>query len=229
MACANGAISSCRARAGGRADGPWGRRVNDTAADVRQVLRYGREKVNRKWLAIGLVLIAIGVGFAFWQPGGFKTYDWFMTGLAFVLGLFMTGYAAFRMLAPGKPLLTLSPDGLRLTVEWVKTIRIPWHEVKGVDTIDIAAEFRGTRLDYHGVTVVLVSQAFYDRHIHIRSWFLRGPGWDFNFVPKGRLMQVALHHEVLPVDGPALRAAVEARWLAFRGDKRATSVPLVPP
>jgi hypothetical protein len=147
--------------------------------------------------------------------------------LAFVLGVFMTGYALFRMLAPGKPLLALSPDGLRLTVEWVKTVRIPWHEVKGVDTIDITGKVRGTRLNYHGVTVVLVSQAFYDRHIHIKSWFLRGPGWDFNFIPKDRLMQVALHHEALPVEAHALRAAVESRWLAFRGVRRATSVPLV--
>ena len=201
--------------------------MNDTATDVRQVLRYGREKVNRKWLAIGLVLLAIGVGFAFWQPGGFKEYDWFMTGLSIVLGVFMTGYALFRMLAPGKPLLALSPDGLRLTIEWVKTIRIPWHEVRGVDTIDITGRIRGTRLDYHGVTVVLVSQAFYDRHIHIKSWFLRGPGWDMNFIPKGRLMQVALHHEVLPVEAHELRAAVEARWLAFHADTRTTSVPLV--
>jgi hypothetical protein len=184
--------------------------------------------MNRKWLAIGLVLLAIGIGFAFWQPGDFKEYDWFMTGLSLVLGVLMTGYALFRMLVPGKPLLTLSPDGLRLTIEWVKTVRIPWHEVKGVDTIDITGRMRGQLIHCPGVTVVLVSQAFYDRHIHVNSWLLRGPGWEFNFVPKGRLMQVALHHEVLPVEAHELRGAVEARWLAFRGDRRATSVPLVP-
>jgi hypothetical protein len=48
-----------------------------------------------------------------------------------------------------------------------------------------------------------------------------------NFIPKGRLMQVALHHEVLPVEAHELRAAVEARWLAFHADTRTTSVPLV--
>jgi hypothetical protein len=203
--------------------------LNDKAADVRQVLRYGREKMNRKWLAIGVLLLAIGVGFAYWQPGGFKDYDWFMTGLSIVLGVFMTLYALFRTLFPGKPLLALSPEGLRLHIEWVKTVRIPWHEVRGVDTIDITGKIRGTLLHFPGVTVVLVSKDFYNRHIHINSWFLRGPGWDTCFVPKGSMVQVALHHEALPVEAHALRAAVELRWLAFRGDRRATSVPQVSP
>jgi hypothetical protein len=202
--------------------------LNDTATDVRQVLTYGREKMNRRWLMIGVPILAAGLAFAYLQPGSFKRYDWFMTVGAIVLGGFMTGYALFRMLAPGKPLLALSPDGLRLTVEWVKTIRIPWHEVRGVDTIDITGYLRGQRMDFTGVTVVLVSKAFYNRHIHIRSFFLRGPGWDFNFIPKGRLMQVALHHEALPVEAHKLRAAVEARWRAFHSaPRRPTSVPQV--
>lgn len=70
--------------------------------------------------------------------------------------------------------------------------------MKGVDTIDISGTVRGTLITFSGVTVVQVSRAFYDRHIHLSSWLLRGPGWDFNFIPKGSLVQVALHHEALP-------------------------------
>jgi hypothetical protein len=32
------------------------------------------------------------------------------------------------------------------------------------------------------------------------------------------MVQIALHHQALPVGAQELRAAVEARWRAFRGD-----------
>jgi hypothetical protein len=146
-----------------------------------------------------------------------------MIVLAFVLGGFLVLYALFRTLVPGKPKLVLSPKGIRINIEWVKDIDIPWQEVRGVDTIDIRTTLYGYPVELLGVTVVLVSRAFYDGHIYIRSWVLRGPGWEANFIPKGSMVQVALQHEALPVEGPELRAAVEARWHAFRGAERTAS------
>ena len=58
---------------------------------------------------------------------------------------------------------------------------------------------------------------------------LRGPGWNANFIVKGALVQMALHHELVSVEPRPLREAVEARWLAFRDRPAAaparTSVP----
>jgi hypothetical protein len=202
--------------------------VDDRATDVHQTLAYSRQKLNRKWLAIGLVSLAAGVVIAY--LGLDTLYDWLMSGLGIVLGAFMTLYALFRMLVPGKPMLVLSPEGLRLHIEWVKDIVIPWQEVRGVETVDIHGTFRGTPVEFLGVTAVVVSRGFYDHHIHIRSWFLRGPGWDTNFIPQGSTVQVALHHEALPVEAQELYTAVEARWLAFRSVKpAASSVPRVRP
>jgi hypothetical protein len=71
-----------------------------------------------------------------------------------------------------------------------------------------------------GVTVVLVTRALYDQHIHVSSFIMRGPGWDFHFIPKndpalGELVQVSLHHSDLPATAAELREAVTARWKAF--------------
>ena len=80
------------------------------------------------------------------------------------------------------------------------------------------------------VTVVLLSKQFYDSRIFVRSFLLRGPGWNANFIPKGSLVQMALHHELVSVEPQALREAVEARWQAFRDQPVPTkpSVPQVP-
>ena len=108
-------------------------------------------------------------------------------------------------------------------MEFVKTVLIPWSEIHGVDSIDISGSVGGRDAYLPDVTVVLVTRAFYDRYIHVRSWLLRGPGWHMNFVPKGDMMQVALHHEIMSATALELRAAVEARWSAFRDAKPAAT------
>ena len=187
--------------------------MDPTVTDVQQTLAYGRQKMNRKWFGTGLVSLAAGAVITYLGPDSLS--DWFMIVLAFALGGFLVLYALFRTLVPGKPKLVLSPRGIRINIEWVKDIDIPWQEVRGVDTIDIRTTLYGYPVELLGVTVVLVSRAFYDRHIQIRSWVLRGPGWDANFILKGSMVQVALQHEALPVGREELRAAVEVRWRAF--------------
>jgi hypothetical protein len=187
-------------------------------ADVQQTLAYSSRKQHRQWLiSLGLPALVAGGVLVYIQPPDFTVFEWIMTAAALGLGGAMTLYTAFRLIVPGKPRLLLSPAGLRIHFEWHKDIVIPWREVQGVDTADIQARFRGTPVLFAGVTVVLVSRAFYDRHIHERSWFLRGPGWDTWFIPKGDQVQVALHHEALPATAQELRTAVEARWRAFGG------------
>ena len=85
-----------------------------------------------------------------------------------------------------------------MQIEGATEFLIPWTEVHGVDSISIEG-FRGAIFD--NVTVVLVTQDFYDRVIHVDSFIRRGPGWDQFFIPRDGMMQVALHHAFLPVDG----------------------------
>jgi hypothetical protein len=83
-----------------------------------------------------------------------------------------------------------------------------------------------------GATVVVVSKPFYDAHIH-RGLFMRGPYWyEAKFIPKGDLIQCALHSEIVSVAPRDLRDAVETRWRAFRDQPAperpaGTSVPSV--
>ena len=76
-----------------------------------------------------------------------------------------------------------------------------------------------------GATVFVVSKEFYDAHIFIDSFFMRGPGWHNNFVVRGELVQCALHAEPVSADPRLLRKAVEARWLAFRDQPAAPLKP----
>jgi hypothetical protein len=183
--------------------------------DVHRVLAYSGRKISRWFLKMGLVALAAGAVLLYIQPD-FSTFEWFMLSLTLAVGGASTLYGLVRLWVPGKPMLLMSPAGLRLHFDFLKTMVIPWHEVRGVDTIDIEGEFRGTPVLLTGVTVVLVSRKFYDRRIHVDSWLLRGPGWHTNFIPKGDMVQVALHHDVLSASAAELRMAAEARWQAFR-------------
>jgi hypothetical protein len=195
--------------------------VLGNVTDVQRTVVYTSSKLGAWFLRMGLVALGAG-GFLVWlQPSDFGPFDWMMVVAALAVGGGCTLYGLSRWRSP-RPMLTLSPAGLRLHMDFVKTVLIPWHAVQGVDSIDISGRVGRNDVFLPGVTVVLVTRAFYDRHIHVRSWFLRGPGWDVNFVPKGDMMQVALQHEALPATAAELRAAVEARWSAFRHTRPAT-------
>jgi hypothetical protein len=153
----------------------------------------------------------------------------------------LAGFTLWRRSNPGKPLFTLSPDGIHYRIPLVKAVLIPWHQIQGVDTIDVEAGYwsiswltQNPTLTYEpavtrDVTVILLPKPFYDQRIFVDSFFLRGPGWKANFIPRGSLVQMALHHELVSVEPRALREAVEARWLAFRerpaGEPARTRVP----
>ena len=195
--------------------------VLGNATDVQRTVVYTSSKLGAWFLRMGLVALAAG-GFLVWlQPSDFGPFDWTMVVAALAVGGASALYGLSRWLSP-QPMLTLSPAGLRLHIDFVKTVLIPWHAIQGVDSIDISGRVGRQDGFLPDVTGVLVTRAFYDRHIHVRSWFLRGPGWDGNFVPKGEMMQVALQHEALPATAAELRAAVEARWSAFRHTRPAT-------
>jgi hypothetical protein len=144
-----------------------------------------------------------------------------------IIGGFIIANVLYQSLIPARPLLELSPDGILLRIAWVTEFSIPWHEVRGIEATDVSPGFRMTgtqaRATSSNAIAVLVSRDFYERVIVIPA-LLRGPAWRNVFVPRGTMMQVALHHDVLGVAPEELRAAIEARWSAFR-----ERLPRVPP
>lgn len=183
--------------------------------DVNETLTYDSGKLGRRFLELGATALVAGIVLVYLEPSGF--FEWMMATLAFVLGAASSLYGFVRWKSP-QPVLTLSPSGLRLHIDFVKTVLIPWSEICGTDSIDISGRVAGKTVFLPGVTVVLVTRALYERHIHVKSWIMRGPGWHTNFIPKGDHVQVALQHEALPTTAAELRAAVEARWQAFRNN-----------
>jgi hypothetical protein len=101
-------------------------------------------------------------------------------------------------------------------------VLIPWREVQGVDSID----FGIWPHRFRDVTVLLVSKAFYDAKIDVRSIWRQGPGWHRHFIPKGKQVQIALHHDLLSMSASEVRDAVEARWRAFSGHPNAELPPV---
>ncbi len=191
--------------------------------DVNRTLAYGGQKMGKSSLRLGLLALAV-CGVLIWL-GPDVALDWLIAGIGIALGAALAIYGGVKWLAPPTPALVISPKGIRQYIDFVKTVDIPWHEVRGVDSIDISGKVGRDVHHLTNVTVVLVTRAFYDRHIHVGSWFMRGPAWHMLYVPKndtmGDMVQVALHHQVVEASAAELREAVEWRWKAFRDAKPA--------
>lgn len=208
-------------------------------ADINQTLEYRGTTTIVRLLPTGLLMIFLGLLIPTFVELDPKTGGIYIgAGLCLVLGVGLSGFTLWRRWNHGKPVFTLSPDGIRYRIPLVKQVLIPWREIRGVDTIDIEAGYwsilPSSRILFYNtfilrdVTVILLPQRFYEQHLHINSFLLRGPAWKANFIPKGELVQMALHHEYVSVEPRALREAVESRWLAFRERPTATVRTSVP-
>jgi hypothetical protein len=200
-------------------------------SDVHVTLEYRVDAELADWLPIGVLTIFCGLFlFAIVQPGLPPPGETLGAAAAIVVGIGIAALSLWRRFRRGGPVYVLSPIGVHYRGPWMKEIVIPWHEIKSVDTIDIEWRHWMTRyprdMTSRGATVVLVSRPFYDAHVHIGSLLMRGPYWyETKFIPKGDLMQCALHSEIVSVEPKLLREAVEARWRAFRGQ---AAVPVKP-
>src|SRR5262245_22620418 len=197
-----------------------------SSPDVHQTLEYRATTTVVRLLPTGLFLIFAGL--FIYALVDLDREPWTIIGivLCLVCGIGVAGFALWRRTHHGKPVFTLSPAGIHYRIPFVKSFLIPWSEIRGVDTIDVQAGYwsfswafardlwmpRYIPFVLPKVTVILVSKQFYDARIFIDSFFLRGPAWNANFIPKGDLVQMALHHEYVCVAPQELRAAVEARW-----------------
>jgi hypothetical protein len=204
--------------------------MNVAVQDINRTLEYRSATAIVRLLPTGLLLIFLGLLiFALVvDPDRESAWTYFGVVVSLLVGVALVGFTLWRRANPGKALFTLSPAGIHYRIPMVKEVLIPWQEIQGVDTVDIEAGYwsflwftpfptpRYNTWVARDVTVILLPKPFYDRRIFVDSPFLRGPGWNANFIPKGSLVQMALHHELVSVEPRALREAVEARWLAFR-------------
>jgi hypothetical protein len=193
--------------------------VHPKYTDVNYTLKFGRQKVLRSFLIIGVLCILIGILGTSWD--GFRGNDKYIVYLAFAIGVLLTGYAMHGTFNKTTPIAVLSPSGIVLDIEWVKNFLIPWHEVKAVEKIDVRVPTKGWYTTYKDVTAVVVSKAFYDRVVHVDNMLLRGPGWDYNFIDNGDTVQIALNYAVLPASAEEIFVAVDTRWKAFRDKTKA--------
>lgn len=189
-------------------------RVHPKFTDVNYVLKFGREKVLRSFLIIGLLSLAVGIFGASFDL--VRENEKYIAYIAFVLGVLLTGYAMHGTFNKGTPIAVLSPSGITLDIEWVKNFLVPWHEVNAVEKIDVTVPTRGWYKTIRGVTAVVVSKSFYDRIVHVDNPILRGPGWDNAFIDNGDTVQITLNHAVLPASAEEIFVAVDTRWKAFR-------------
>ena len=216
--------------------------MNVDVRDIHQTLEFRLATAIVRTLPVGLLMIFLALCiFALIDPDREPVGTLIGIGVCSVLGIAVIGFALWTRSSPGKPLFTLSPAGIHFRIAWVKEFLIPWREIQGVDSIDVEAghwsmlwsthTLRYSTMTFHDVTVVLVPEQFYNSRIFVNSFLLRGPGWNANFIPKGSLVQVALHHELVSCSPQELREAVETRWHAFRNqpaiEPARTSVPSV--
>jgi hypothetical protein len=141
-----------------------------------------------------------------------------VAGILLTAGLCVTIVALRRRSNPSRPVFVLSPAGVYYRIAGLKDFLIPWHEVKDIESTDVETWNwigRGGPVIFHDVTVLRLTKEYYDAHIHV-GFLSRGPAWRSVFIPKGQMVQLALHHEAVSVDANQLRDAVEARWRAFR-------------
>ena len=161
---------------------------------------------------VGVVVIAVA------RASDDRQVEGMVLGFGAVLfGLFGIARAYYRRAHPLKPLLHLSPEGVMLRIGKDKEFRIPWNEIQDLGQTDIK---KGRGFRHRNVTVAVLSGSFFDANLPMSPKLARSSLWDYYFIPRGDVVQVALHHEFLSISAEDLRAEVEARWQAFRGQQR---------
>jgi WD40 repeat protein len=193
--------------------------VKNRPINVHQTLKYRTEKLSKALLGLAVVLFLCGVVGELFPNNRYPGWPFAVIGGGWAMWEF------WRLHNPGKPLLVLSPQGIGLRIVGIKEVLVPWADVCGVGTVDVSAVHPTApwRVKFPDVTVFEVSRRFYEENIHIDSSLLRGPGWVNTFIPKGDVVQVALHQEILPIKPDVLRAEIEARWRAFKDETRSES------
>jgi len=194
--------------------------LKDSPVDTRRLRTYSTEKATWKFMAFGAAFTLTGLLLTV-LPHTLRG-QWWSGVIIAMIGLVWCLVCQFRLFNPGKPLLELSPQGL--TLRTVGNVFIPWHEIRAVESIDRStwpALYAPLKVTFTDLTVVVISRDFYYDHILPEAPVLSGRAWDNTFISKSdNLIQVGIHHDILPATPAELRREIAARWYAFRGDHR---------
>ncbi len=98
--------------------------MNGGSRDINQTLEYRTATAIARLLPTGLLLIFLGLLiFVLADPAPTGTIIGVV--LCLVTGIALVGIALWRRVNHGKPLFTLSPDGIHYGIPWVKAFNIP--------------------------------------------------------------------------------------------------------
>ncbi len=190
--------------------------------DVHTTLALSRKKMARKTLFLGVTGLVVGILLLIYGDNSAIL----PAGIGVLGGAPLTAYELYRIMRPTKPLLELTARGIILRYDLIKEMFIPWNEVRGVGSLEINRDWHDHSVPWSVITAIRVTKRFYDRNLHVDSNFLRGPHWHHFFIPRGDMVDVAFHEQILPMKAPQLYAEIEARWLAFRGASGAAAAQL---
>jgi hypothetical protein len=189
--------------------------VADDTDDVHQTRAYGSERFLMRYVPIAALLLLLGL---FVGP----PRNWPLMGppvrLALTVGSF--AYIVFacwrRFVAPGRPRLVLSTQGIDQRLSHGHILHIPWHEVQDVVSIDhTVVTIRGFRHTTRDVPAVVVSAAFYAREMPHKPWLRRPLNWGHFAEAENETVKIVFRHDYLGTRAPDLRQAIETRWRAF--------------
>src|SRR5262245_5306737 len=110
--------------------------MKEIGTDVTGTLALGRAKVGLQMLGLAVLLVVGGAILLFFQEWP-TTQDRLLGIGCLALGVILLIRQLLVITMPGKPLLSLSSEGLRLNVDGTDFVVIPWSEVEEVTAIDV--------------------------------------------------------------------------------------------
>lgn len=181
------------------------------------------------YIPFAAIVFAIGAATQVWPD----TFPWQGVYLGFVLAAASLGYiafACFRYVEPGKPRLTLAPDGIHQRLSRGRMLHIPWNEVRDIAAVDYTFNASGITHTIRDIPAVVVSQAFYDRVMPPQPWLRRPMNWGHHVEAANGVVRVLFRHDLLGTTAQGLRHAIETRWRAFstQPNARLPSQPVAP-
>jgi len=185
--------------------------MSPDVTNPRRTLAYSSSRflLSAVWLPLWMVLICLLI-LRFGEP---KLA--FPGVLGIVACLVWIGYIAKEVWLTSSASLVLSTEGLRYRA--VSGTVVPWREVRQIEVLDHTFSHGRSKVTLASGTVVFVSRAFYDRALHIASFFARGPLWSDKFVDRGDLRGIVIAPEFFSIPPDELHQAISVRWKAFRG------------
>ncbi|TSE03603.1 hypothetical protein C1D09_025765 [Mesorhizobium intechi] len=146
---------------------------SDQAPDTQKIIAYGSGRTASKYIAFSALVLVVGLVVAFGKD------NW-------LLGIPLAAVAAVMIvwqingLLTARPLLLLSPAGLRINLDGYVFLDIPWREVEGIASLTLTFEVVTKRWydfsggtpryslgkdQYRDVTALQVSEAFADKTV----------------------------------------------------------------